>query len=273
MNRTNERRRRNRQYTGVLRSDRPRTIEESRTTEQVEGRKAFNWRIISGLMVILLSIVLFLFFYSDAFYVSSISVRGREYMTVEEVFTYAEVANYHIFWVLPEQVRENVMRYPSVADAQVSIGWPPNMITIVIEEREPVLIWEQNGSTFWIDIQGNVMDLRGDQPDLVRVVVDGATIDGILNQNGQLDTDIVYGLIQLYDLRPDVTSWRYDTVKGLGFRNANDWDIWLGIGIDMPEKMQIYEALVSDIIARGIQVSELNIVNPDAPYYMVLWGR
>jgi cell division protein FtsQ len=272
MSRTRERRRRNRQYTGVLRSDRPRTSQESRATEQVEGREGFSWRLISGLMVILLSIVLFLFFYSDVFYVNSIWVGGVEYMTVEEVFTYAEIANYHIFWVEPEQVRENVMRYPSVAKAEVGIGWPPNMITIDIEEREPVLVWEQNGVAFWIDIQGNVMDLREDQPDLVRIVVDDPLIDAF-GQNGRLNTDVIYAVIQLFDLRPDVTSWRYDLVKGLGFRNANGWDVWFGLGTNMSEKIQIYETLSSNIIARGIQVSELNIVNPDAPFYIVLWGR
>lgn len=272
MSRTRERRRRTRQYTGVLRSDRPRTTEEPRAIEQVEGRKDFNWRIISGMMVILLSSVLFLFFYSDVFYVSSIWVGGVEYMTVEEVFTYAEIANYHIFWVEPEQVRENVMRYPSVAEAKVGIAWPPNMITIDIEEREPMLIWEQNSLAFWIDIQGNVMDLREEQSDLVRIIVDDPMVDAF-GQNGHLNTDVVYGVIQLYDLRPDIISWRYSSVKGLGFRNANGWDVWFGVGTDMAEKMKIYETLSSDIIARGIQVSELNITNPDAPYYIVLWGR
>lgn len=272
MSRIRDRRRRTRQYTGVLRSDRQRTTEETRI-EQVEGRRGFSWRIVSGLMIILLSIVLFLFFYSDIFYVSSISVRGQQYMTVEEVFTYADIANYHIFWVNPEQVRKNIMRYPSVADAKVTIGWPPNMVSIELEEREPILSWEQNDTVFWVDIQGNKMDVREDRPDLIRIVVNDPLVPIPLGQDGKLDTDIVYGAIQLYDLRPDVPAWQYDPVKGLGFRNSNGWDVWFGVGTGMEEKMKIYETLSSDIIARGIQVSEVNIANPDAPYYIVLFGR
>jgi hypothetical protein len=68
-------------------------------------------------------------------------------------------------------------------------------------------------------------------------------------------------------------AWQYDRFKGLGFRNSNNWDVWFGIGTEMREKMKIYETLSSDIIARGIQISELNVVNPDAPYYIVLFGR
>lgn len=273
MSRIRERRRRTRQYTGVLRSGRTRTTEEPRALEQVEGRRGFSWRIVSGLMIVMLSIVLFVFFYSDIFYVSNISVRGQGYMTVEEVFTYADIANYHIFWVEAEQVRQNVMRYPSVADAEVTIAWPPNMVSIILEEREPILSWEQGETVFWVDIQGNKMDVREDRPDLIRIMVDDPLVAIPLGQDDRLDTDIVYGLIQLYDLRSDIQAWQYDRVKGLGFRNSNGWEVWFGIGIDMAEKMKIYETLSSDIIARGIQISELNIVNPDAPYYMVLFGR
>lgn len=269
-------RRRNQQrgtnYTGVLRRGRNRSAED-RAVNQIEEPKGFNWRIVSGLMILLLSGVMVLFFYSPVFYVSNIRVGGVNYITVEEVFTYADVANYHIFWVTPDNVSENVMNSPSIANARVRIGWPPNMVTINIEEREPALIWEQNGVAVWIDVQGNVMDMRDERADLVRIIVDDPFIEGPLGDANGLDSEIVFGLLQLHDLRPDIVAWRYDTVDGLGWRNDNGWDIWFGTGTDMDEKMQIYEELSSRLIARGIQPAELNIVDTDAPYYTVLWGR
>lgn len=269
-------RRRNRSsttnYTGVLRRGQNR-ISEDRTVSQIEEPKGFHWRIVSGLMILLLSGVLFLFFYSDVFYVTNIRVGGVNYMTVEEVFTYADVANWHIFWVTPDMVSENVERYPSIANARVQIGWPPNMVTITIEEREPALVWEQNGVAVWIDVQGNVMEMRDERLDLVRIIVDDPLFEGPLGDANGLDPGIVSGVLQLHDLRPDILAWRYDPVNGLGWRNANGWDIWLGTGSDMDEKIQIYETLSSDIIARGIQPGEINLVDVDAPYYTVLWGR
>ncbi|MGJ3237614.1 MAG: cell division protein FtsQ/DivIB [Anaerolineae bacterium] len=258
-------------YTGVLRGGRSR--DDRPAVSQIEEPKGFNWRIISGLIVIMLSGVLFLFFYSDVFYVTNIRVGGANYMTVEEVFTYADVANYHIFWVTSEMVANNVTRYQSIANAQVRIGWPPNMVTITIEEREPALIWEQNGVAVWIDVQGNVMDMREERPDLVRIVVDDPLFEGPLGNADGLDPAIVFGVLQLHTMRPDVLTWRYHPVNGLGWRNDNGWDVWLGTGTSMAEKMQIYERLSADIIARGIQPGELNIVDTDAPYYTVLWGR
>lgn len=270
-------RRRHRQrgtnYTGILRRDRNRPDDNRSSPSQIEEPRGFSWRFVSGFMILLLSAVLFLFFYSDVFYVTNIRVGGVNYITVEEVFTYARIANYHIFWVTPEMVAENVTEYPSVADANVRIGWPPNMVTITIEEREPALIWEQNGVAHWIDVQGNVMDIREDRNDLVRIIVEDPLIEGPVGDPDGLDSDIVFGVLQLHDLRPGVVAWRYHPEFGLGFRNDNGWDVWLGIGTDMDEKMQIYESLSSDIIARGIQPGVVNIVNVDAPYYTVLWGR
>lgn len=258
-------------YTGVLRRDR--TAPERTAPAQIETPKGFNWRYVSGVMILLLSAVLFLFFYSDAFYVRSIRVGNVNYVTIEEVFTYADIANYHVFWLSPEAVAQNVERYPSIADATVRIGWPPHLVTITVEEREPAIIWEQNGVAFWIDIHGNVMDMRAERLDLVRIVVDDPYFEGPIGDANGLDTDVVYGVLQLHDIRPEIAVWRYDPVKGLGWRNENGWDVWFGVGMHMAEKMAIYERLASDIIAKGTQPDEINLVQIDDPFYTVLWGR
>ena len=49
--------------------------------------------------------------------------------------------------------------------------------------------------------------------------------------------------------------------------------VWFGVGTDMPEKISIYNTMVNNLIGRGIQVSEINIVNPDAPFYSALRGQ
>ena len=101
MAKTRERRRGN-QYTGILRGS---SRDERPAPSQIEEKAGFNWRIVSGVIVVLLSGLLFLFFFADAFYVSSIRVGGVDTMTVEEIFAIADIANWHIFWVEPEKVR------------------------------------------------------------------------------------------------------------------------------------------------------------------------
>lgn len=260
-----ERRRRG-QYTGVLR----RRDRDGDTPRQIEERGGFQWRIVSGLIVLCLSGVVALFFMADAFYVRSVAVGGVRYMSKEEVFTYADIANLHILWVTPDEVRENIMRYPTVADVDVRLGWPPQMVNIIVEEREPALVWEQNGTAVWVDLQGNVMAQREDRDDLIRITADDPQVDGPLGDSGELGTDVVYGALQLQDERPDITQWRYDGVRGLGYRNADGWDVWFGTGTNMTEKLQIYEALRERLLAQGTLVQMVNISNPDAPLYTSL---
>jgi cell division septal protein FtsQ len=260
-------------YTGIVRGDRNRAEERTKLSQIEERGSYLSWRLVSLAIVLILSGVLALMFLSDVFYVHSVAVGGLRYMTKEEVFTYSEIANVHVFWVDPETVRQNLLRYPTVADAQVRITWPPNMVNIVVEEREPALVWEQNGAAVWIDIQGNVMAQREDRPDLVRVAVDNPLVTNPIEQADGVALEVVRTILQLQDLLPEVNVFRYDPDKGVGFRNESGWDIWLGVGQDMPEKLSIYNTLQANVITRGIQPGEINIVDPDAPYYTVLWGR
>ena len=217
-------------------------------------------------MVVCLSAILALFFLSDALYVSRIAVGGQRYMTQQEVFNYANITDLHIFWVEPDAVRENLMDFPTVADAQVRLGWPPNMVNIIVEEREPALIWEQGEQSVWADINGIIMPMREQRTDLVQVrAADSVATDFV--EDGSLDAAIVYGALQLRDLRPEVTTWRYDPVNGLGYENEIGWDVWFGDGTGMPEKWEIYANIRADVAARGLAIQQINIANPDAPYY------
>lgn len=272
VNRARDRRRRGTQYTGVLRGNSDRASTES-VPHSTPRQSRFQWRLVSGMITLCLVIILAMFFTSDVFYVRSVAVGGVNYLTKEEVFAFADVANMHIFWVSADQVRANILRSPSVADARVDLSWPPNMINIIIEEREPALVWMQSGTAMWVDIQGRVMAQREDRPDLTTLIAEPGAEQGPLTGDGRVDTDIVHGTLQLQELMPQVTTLRYDPVNGLGYKNDNGWDVWFGVGTDMPQKVLIYRNLASNILARGIQPGVVNVADPEAPFYTVLWGR
>ena len=235
-------------------------------------RDFLGWRIVSGLIVIGLGAVLVLFFSASAFYIHSIAVGGLQYLTKEEVFALADIADTHIFWADPAAIRQNILRSPSVADAEVQVGWPPNAVQIVIEERQPALVWEQAGVATWIDLQGRVMLLREDRPDLMRIVADNSD-DGPPGPNVKLETGIVTGALQLHSLFPNLDRLRYHPENGLGYNDGRGWEVWFGTGTNMPDKILVYDALVHNLLGRGIQAAEINVANPHAPYYSVVGGR
>ena len=271
--RLRDRRRSSTREPGILRGPVGAALPVDRPVVQHGARRLgfTSWRMFSGFIVISLSILLFLFFTTDFFYVHSIAIGGLKYMTKEEVFALTNIANMHIFWVDPAEVRKNILRSPTVADADVQVGWPPQMVQIIIQEREPAVVWVQSGLPTWVDIQGRVMNQREDRPDLLKVLSD--VQDGPLGQNVQLGVDIISGALQLKALNPSMTTIRYNPTKGLGYQDQRGWLVWFGVGTDMPEKIAIYNAMVSNLTGRGIQVGEINIVNPDAPFYSALRGQ
>lgn len=223
-------------------------------------------------MVVLLSltVVLFVFFRSDAFYVRQIEVGGLNHLTAEEVFTLSGVANMHLFWIDPAVVRESVLRSPSVSDANVRVGWPPHLVQIEIREREPALIWEQAGVRTWIDVQGRVMQQRADLTDMLRIVVEG--VEAPVGPNVLIPQSVVAGALQLRTIYPEMNAFLYDPNEGLGFQDSRGWRVWFGEGTAMAAKDNVYRAIVADLQARHIQPEFIDVGDINAPYYKIWWG-
>lgn len=234
-----------------------------------DNRVFVSWRMFSGLMVASLCAALVVFFGADAFYIHTISVGGNRYLTKEEVFALTDIANMHLFWVDPAAVRESLLRSPTLADATVYLSWPPNMVEVVVQEREPALVWEQAGVAAWIDLQGRVMRQWEDRPDLLRIAA-LPLVESPLTPEMEIGEDIVSGALQLHALAPERNTLFFHPDKGLGYREDGGWDAWFGTGTDMPEKILIYNAIVANLQSRSIEPSEVNVANPDAPYYCSL---
>lgn len=260
--------RRRTRYAGIWRGTGERTLDDIPAVEHSQPRRVpVNWRLFSGAIVLCLAVVLGLFFAADAFYIRSIAVGGLKYLTKEEIFSYADIANYHIFWVSPEMVRQNLLRYPSIANAEVALSWPPNMVHIVVEEREPALIWEQGGTSFWVDVTGRIMALRQDRNDLIRIGANAMDDETNPVVTGHVREEIVFGALELQDVMPELLVLRFDAIKGLGMRSPDGADVWFGVGPGMAEKYAIYQAIQADLAAQGFQAWEINITDPDHPHY------
>lgn len=241
---------------------------ERTPVQQVNVRRLnVSGRLLSGGIVIALVGVLAIFFSSDAFFVHSIGVAGQRYLDETEIFTLSNAAGLHVFWVDPAAVRADLLRSPTIADATVTVGWGTPMVQIVVEEREPALLWEQGGISVWVDVHGRIMRQREMRDDLLHIAVDGMT-DG--PPQGEVALDAVEGALQLHQLLPDVETFRFDMANGLGYADPRGWTAWFGTGADMPDKVLVYEALINDLQARGVRATTFYLINPDRPWYATL---
>ncbi|MEO0564028.1 MAG: hypothetical protein AAF125_18130 [Chloroflexota bacterium] len=143
------------------------------------------------------------------------------------------------------------------------------MVQVVIQERQPAIVWEQAGGAAWVDAQGRVMTQREDRSDLMRINYEGLA-NRRLTTEDTVTQDVIAGALQLDALFPAIELLRYSPDYGLGFRAPEGWDVWFGTGTDMPDKALIYRELVADAQARGLALRVVSVAEPDAVYYATL---
>jgi hypothetical protein len=224
-----------------------------------------SWRWLSGGLTIALLVVLYAMLGTDVFIVDSVAVGGERYLTAEQVFEAADVANRHLFWIDPAAVEARLESSPGIADAQVYVGWPPNMVSILISERDPALIWEQGDFRVWVDVNGIVMYQREERRDLLRIVYPDQIEP--LGVGSTIDREIVAGALQLKAKFPTIDVLLYDPIKGLGYRDGRNWMVWFGVGTNMEMKLLVYDALVRSYYP-AVQFREVDVSDPDHPVFV-----
>jgi cell division septal protein FtsQ len=213
-------------------------------------------------------------FTDDRFIIRSIQIGGLRYVPAEEVFNETGIAGQSILMVDPEAVVERLELMPSLDSAEVvQVEWPAQIV-IQVREREPALMWEQDDNRYWVDLNGHLMVVRRDLPNLLRVVNEGEAIPfqcpgpRCAEQDEiTIDPDIVRGAQHLKTLRGNIDVLYYDPVRGLSYLDGRGWRGYFGVGTDMDRKLIIYETLVANLESRGLRPLYIDVSHPDAPYY------
>lgn len=225
-----------------------------------------SWRWFSGALSLTLVFVLYAMLGTNVFVVNSVAVGGEKYLTAEQIFEAAGIANKHLFWVDPLDVEKRLESNPSIADAQVFVGWPPNMVSILISEREPALIWEQGNFRVWVDVNGIVMFQREERTELLRIVSREQNAEP-LGVGSTIDREVIAGALQLKAKFPNIEELLYDPVKGLGYQDGRNWIVWFGVGTNMEMKVLVYDAIVR-AYNPAIQFLEVDVSDPDHPSFI-----
>ena len=223
-------------------------------------RFAGTWRMASLTMVVLLAAMLLRLLTDRQMYVTAINLGGAALVPPEEIFAESGLAGQHIFWANPAAAAERVSQIPGIAAAHVEVAWPAR-VTVVVEERVPQVILQEGGQKWWVDGQGQKFKARGDLPGLLPIEsVDGQALDG-------LPPEAVAGALQLKQLRGNIEKLYYEPARGLSYQDGRGWRGFFGVGLDMGEKLAVYERLVEDLISQGVTPREISVDNVRAPVY------
>jgi hypothetical protein len=263
----------------------PRNLREKRQLRQQEARRDLkkpdarvrpmgvvwiSWRWLSGSLSLFLAVVLYAMLGSQAFTVNTIAVGGERYVSPEWVFESTDLAGKNLFTVNADTIEARLESNPSIADAQVYVSWPPNAVSVVVAERDPVLIWEQGDFRVWVDVNGIVMFQREERDDLIRIVHVGEDEEP-LGVGNTIDRDIVAGALQLHAKLPSIKVFFFDPVNGLGYFDERNWRAWFGVGTDMQRRLDVYDQIVR-MNYPNVQFAEIDVSNADYPVYEVRYA-
>src|SRR5690606_17912624 len=144
----------------------PTVRRRTRTGMRLPTAAGLKWRWVSLALALVAAGGLSFLFTSEMFVVSRVEVGGTTYVPAEEIYTLSAIADKHILQVNPEEVAQRVASSPSLEAAEVIVEWPARVI-ILVQEREPAIVWEQGEWRYWVDSRGRLMPERVEMPALV----------------------------------------------------------------------------------------------------------
>lgn len=251
-----------------------------------------GWRLLSFFLALLFGTCLYLFWSLPVFRVTAAQVIGNQRIPDEEINGMLSLDGYPVFLLAPEQIRARALRsYPEFASVDVTIALP-NIVTVSVTERQPLIQWQQDGGYTWIDETGTAFRPRGEAPGLIVVQalnapptpLEPTPLDAELEESdtaqasvpeGDLLTpapfiseETVKALIALAPRVPPGTPILYDPATGLSWTDSRGWQAVFGHSEDDIEtKVLVYQAMVDWLAQRGIRPILINVAYPSAPFY------
>jgi cell division protein FtsQ len=236
-----------------------------------------SWRLVSISVAVLLGVMIYLALSLPYFRVPNATVQGNNRITREEIEAVTGVIGQSIFTVQPDEVATRLLvNYPELLSAQVKV-YLPNHVYVTVNERQPVILWQQDGGYTWIDATGVAFRPRGAVAGLVPVQglatppIGTPALDDPLAPPPYIQKELVDAILALAPTVPADSSMVFDRSYGLGWTDSRGWKSYFGTTAqDMPLKVRVYQSLVDSLVSRGTTPSFISVVYPDAPFYRAI---
>ena len=232
-----------------------------------------GWRLASFFLLLLLGAVLSLAFTRSEFRTGPAQVTGNQMLSPDEVNAVMNITGQPIFLLVPPELETRLLlNYPELVSVRVDVSLP-NLVSVHLVERKPLIRWEQSGGYTWVAEDGVAFRPRGEIAELISVVAVSAP--PVIGSGSDpmapapfLSTDMVQALKGLAGHVPPGAVILYDPAFGFGWNDPRGWRAYFGItASDVELKMRVYETMVNSLTQRGIRPALINVTYPTAPYY------
>ena len=245
-----------------------------------------GWRLISGAVFLLSFAVLISFTTLSTFKISTVNLKGAQRLSPEMLLSRVDLVGTSIIKVVPSEVQTSVEEgFPVIKSARVSISLPAG-VTIQVEERDPLILWEQENTSYWIDAEGVMFPIFGEAeiaqtviatsnppeaPEVFTPEVDDETgeISHLLEfREPRTTPEFVEAVLSLKEVIPEDTALQYDPQFGLGWQDPNGWLVYFGQDTNNLEvKLAEYQTIMAALEKENIIPTMISLEFLHAPYY------
>ncbi len=251
-----------------------------------------GWRAASLILTAALGLLLYHLWTAPLYRVQEITLQGNTYLESDVVNRVLAVSGEPIFAVSPRELEAELHKaFPGLlTEASVRVGLPAK-VYVTVSEREPVLVWEQDDETLWIDAGGYAFAPAGENPGLITVSAQTAPPtplavqdqpEGAANPEDEIDPllevlspklflspETVAGLLKFHEIAHRTDHLTYDAEHGFGWHDQKrDWDVYLGVDLsNVAEKLNMYYVIRSHLHKQGIRPVMVSVEHLHAPYY------
>lgn len=238
-------------------------------------RVQVGMRVVSFLLVCALAFAMYSVWTAPQFHVQAVEVEGLARIPAYEIEAVLKLTGASIFTIDPADALQRLQAaFPDLSDVQVRVGFPAQ-VRVIGAERQPVLAWEQEGVTFWLDAAGYRFVPRGEVA-LPRVVASKAPpAPGLpgeeISEYWFTSPAMIDSVLALTGQAPEGAAIIYDPQHGLGWIDPNrGWKVYFGQAPDQMElRLAIYEAIKKEVKGRGLNPAFISVETLHAPYFRI----
>ncbi|MFC2025763.1 FtsQ-type POTRA domain-containing protein [Chloroflexota bacterium] len=258
-----------------------------------------GWRLISFVFVVVLVFGAYQFWDSPVFLVNEAEIVGLERISPSDVNSVLDVSGQSIFLLDPENMEQRLLEsFAEFSTVSVQIDLPGTVL-VTVSERSPVLVWNHEGRSEYVDVEGKAFPVRSEvQAAGPLPVIEAdqdpptyetseqsqqtlASIDlellnlGITNPEPSVSTarsllapEMVSAILMMHDQAPDGARLIFEEVHGLGWQDTHGWYVYFGDMNDINMKANIYNAILNQLQQEQEHIpAMISVEYLHAPYY------
>ena len=171
-------------------------------------------------------------------YRENVTFSGITYVNADDLYAQSGIDSWNIFWLSPRALRERLIALPTVADAQVHIQLP-NQVVVEVQEEQPVALWVTQAGNFWVLPDGTALpEPAPGQEGLLQIIDPQRDAQAWGDITGPaLDVGVLQSAQTLLGYMPGVDQIYFNKGVGLNFHlpDSSSWVYW-GDGLNMDKK-------------------------------------